>query len=224
MVNRFVNRWKEKEQQPSVVSKIKSIGKPSIDLKQQIIVVTQRIDLQTKTLDNAVKRFQSRDAEIFNGVVKAMSKRDAARANILATELSEIRKVEKMLTHTSIALQSVSMRLNTVSEIGDLVTILSPAKSLLNNISQEMSSILPEASQELGNIGSLLSEIVTTTNQSTDISVDIGKANPEAEEILAEAELLAAKKLEDQLPEVAVGRPIKKLTNAEAERQIEYSS
>ncbi len=187
-------------------------------------MVTQRIDLQTKTLDNAVKRFQSRDTEIFNDVVKAMSKRDGARANILATELSEIRKVEKMLTHTSIALQSVSMRLNTVSEIGDLVTILSPAKSLLNNISQEMSSILPEASQELGNIGSLLSEIVTTTNQSTDISVDIGKANPEAEEILAEAELLAAKKLEEQLPEVAVGRSIKKLTNAEAERQIEYSS
>jgi division protein CdvB (Snf7/Vps24/ESCRT-III family) len=224
LVNRFFNRWKGKDQQPSVVSKIKSIGKPTVNLKQQIIVVTQRIDLQTKTLDNAVKRFQSRDAEIFNNIVKASLERNTARANILATELSEIRKVEKMLTHTSLALQTVSMRLNTVSEMGDLITILSPAKSLLNNISQEMSSILPEASQELGNIGSLLSEIVATTNQSTDISVDIGKANPEAEKILAEAELLAGKKLEDQLPEVATGRPIKKLTNIEAERQIEYSS
>jgi division protein CdvB (Snf7/Vps24/ESCRT-III family) len=224
LVNRFVDRWKDKDQTPSVVSKIKSIGKPSVNLKQQIIVVTQRIDLQTKTLDNAVKRFQSRDVDIFNSVVKALSKRDAARANILATELSEIRKVEKMLTHTSLALQSVSMRLNTVSEMGDLVAVLSPAKSLLNNISLEMSSILPEASQELGNIGNLLSEIVTTTNQSTDVSVDVGRANPEAEKILAEAELLAAKRLEDQLPEVAAGRLIKKLTNVEADGQIEYSS
>jgi division protein CdvB (Snf7/Vps24/ESCRT-III family) len=224
LVNRFVNRWKEKEQEPSVVSKIKGIGKPSIDLKQQIIVVTQRIDLQTKTLDNAVRRFQSRDADIFNSVAKALSERDKARANILATELSEIRKVEKMLTHTSLALQSVSMRLNTVTEMGDLITILSPAKSLLSNISQEMSSILPEASQELGNIGSLLSEIVSSTNQSTDMSVDIGKANPEAKEILAEAELLAGKNLEVQLPEPATERSIKKLTNSEAEGQIEYSS
>jgi division protein CdvB (Snf7/Vps24/ESCRT-III family) len=224
LVNRFVDRWKDKDQTPSVVSKIKSIGKPTVNLKQQIIVVTQRIDLQTKTLDNAVKRFQSRDADIFNSVVKALSKRDAARANILATELSEIRKVEKMLTQTSLALQSVSLRLNTVSEMGDLVAVLSPAKSLLNNISLEMSSILPEASQELGNIGNLLSEIVTTTNQTTDVSVDVGIANPEAKKILAEAELLAAKRLEDQLPEVATGRPIKKLTNVEADSQIEYSS
>jgi len=39
-----------------------------------------------------------------------------------------------------------------------------------------MSNIFPEASQELGNIGNLLSDIVTTTNQSTSMPVDIGKA------------------------------------------------
>jgi division protein CdvB (Snf7/Vps24/ESCRT-III family) len=121
-----------------------------------------------------------------------------------------------MLIHTSLALQSVSMRLSTVSEIGDLVTVLNPARSVLNNIRLEVSSILPEASQELGNIGSLLSEIVTTTNLSTDTSVNIGKASPEAEEILAEAESLAEKRLEDQLPKVAPERNIKKLANVEA--------
>lgn len=216
MVNRFIDRWNDKERQPSLASKIKSVVKPSENLKQQISLVTQRLDVQAKTLDNAVKRFETRDADVFNRVVKALSQRDEARANILATELSEIRKVEKMLMHTSLALQSVSMRLNTVSEIGDLVTVLSPAASLLSNIRSDMSTIFPEASQELGNIGNLLTEIVTTTNQGTETPVNIGRTNPEAQTILEEAQLAAAKKLEEQLPEVTMGSPIKKLTSVEA--------
>lgn len=141
-------KWKQEEKE-SVVSKIKNVTKPQENIKDQIIVVTQKLDMQVRSLDVAVKRFEMRDAEIFQRVVKAMEARDQARANILATELGEIRKVEKMLTHASLALTSVSMRLNTVSEMGDLVAVLSPAKTLLNGVRSEMCSIMPEASQEL---------------------------------------------------------------------------
>ena len=215
MVNRFIDKWTNKEQKQSLVSKIKSVSKPSGNLKEQISFVTQRLDNQTKTLDNAVKHFETRGVEIFDRVVKALSKRDEARANILAIELSEIRKVEKMLTHASLGLQSVSMRLNTVSEIGELIKVLSPAASLLNNIRSDMSTILPQASQELGNIGNLLTEIVTTTNQGTEMPVDIGRTTPEAQTILGEAQLAAEKKLEKQLPEAAIGSPIEKLASLE---------
>ena len=210
-----MDRWTEKEKEPSVVSKIKNIGKPSENLKEQISLVTQRLDVQTRTLDNAVKRFETRDEDIFKRVVKALSERDKARANILATELGEIRKVEKMLTHASLALQSVSMRLNTVSEMGDLVTVLSPAKSVLNNIRSEMCSILPEASQELGNIGNLLSDIVTTTNQGTDTPVNTIMASADALQILEEAEGAAENRLREQIPEAATGPAINKRTSIE---------
>ena len=208
----YRERWRAKESQLSLASQIKEFSKPPVDLKQQINVAIQRLDVQTKTLDAAVFRFQSRDAEIFSRAVKALSERNSARANILAMELSEIRKIEKMLTQTSLALQSVSMRLNTVSEMGDLVAILNPAKSVLSSVSVEMSSILPQASEELGNIGSLLSEICTTTNQSTDIPDNSVRTSLEAEEILAEAESMAMHRLEEQLPNVDVGKPIKKLS------------
>jgi division protein CdvB (Snf7/Vps24/ESCRT-III family) len=205
LVNRFINRWTENEKAPSVVSKIKNIGKSQESLKDQINMVTQRLDAQTRTLDAAVKRFEVRDANLFNRVVKAMAERDTARANILATELSEIRKVEKMLTHASLALQSVSMRLSTVSEMGDLVAVLSPAKGMLNNIRAEMCSILPEASQELGNIGNLLGDIVTTTNQGTDLPMNTIMASADALQILEEAEVAAENKLNNKFPEAATG-------------------
>jgi division protein CdvB (Snf7/Vps24/ESCRT-III family) len=216
LVNRFIERWRNKEKEPSLSSKIKSIGKPSENVKEQIGLVIQRLDVQTKTLDIAVKRFENRDAALFKCVVKALSERDKARANILASELWEIRKVEKMLMQESLALESVSMRLNTVSEIGDLVTVLAPAASVLNSIRSGMSTILPEAGQELENIGSLLTDIVTSTNQSTEMPVNIGTVNADAEKILEEAELAAGNRLKEQFPEAATGVAISKKTSIEA--------
>jgi division protein CdvB (Snf7/Vps24/ESCRT-III family) len=214
--NRFVERWKKKEEQPTLVSKVKSVVKPQENLKEQIALVIQRIDVQTRTLDAAVQRFQNRDADIFNRVVKAFSQRDEARANILATELAEIRKIEKMLTHASLAMQSVSMRLNTVSEMGDLVAVLSPAKSVINSVRSGMCDILPEASAELGSIGNLLNDIVGTTCQTQDIPVNNTRIDPEAEAILKEAEMVTERKLKQQLPEIAENNAGERLASIEA--------
>ncbi len=216
MVKRFTDRWGQKDKDQSILSKIKNVGQPQTNIKEQIGLVTQRLDAQTRSLDAAVTRFQNRDLEVFNRIVAAMAHRDQARANILATELSEIRKVEKMLTHASLALQSVSMRLSTVCEMGDLVAALSPAKTVLGSIRNEMGMILPEASQELGNIGNLLSDICVSTSQNSEIPMNAGASNPEAMAILEEAELAAEKRLKDQLPEVSANSLMRKRASLEA--------
>ena len=113
-------------------------------------------------------------------------------------------------------LQSVSMRLSTVSEMGDLVTILSPAKGMLNSIRSEMCSILPEASMELGNIGNLLSDITATTNQGADEPVNTIMASADALQILEEAEVAAENKLREKIPEAAFGAAINKRSSLEA--------
>ena len=208
LVNGFTRRWKEKEpKDQSVLSKIKNVGQPSVGLKEQIATVVQRIDAQTRSLDAAVARFQNRDKELFNRIIKAMEQRDQARANILATELAEIRKVTKMLSQSSLALQSISMRLSTVSELGDVVTVLAPARGLLNNIRNDMCSIFPEASQELGNIGNLLTEICTTTTQSHDMPTNSIIASADALAILEEAEIAAESRLKERLPEIGLEQP-----------------
>jgi division protein CdvB (Snf7/Vps24/ESCRT-III family) len=215
LVDRFVDRWKKKEKQPSLISTIKGIGKPSRGLKQQISSVIQRIEAQKHKLDNALNRFEKRDAVLFKRVVKALSERDTLRANVLADELAEIRKVEKMLMHAALALESVSLRLNTVSELGDVVTVLAPAAGVLNNIHSGMAGIFPEAGRELGNIGNLLTEIVSSTNQSSGMPVNIGNASAEAEKILEDAELAAEQKLKEQLPEVATAVSMSEKTSVE---------
>jgi division protein CdvB (Snf7/Vps24/ESCRT-III family) len=211
LVDRFVDRWKEKPQNPSFLSKIKDVSKPSVGLKKQINTVLQRIEVQKHKLNNAQSRFEQRDEVLFKRTVKALSERETMRANVLAGELAEIRKVEKMLMHASLALESVSLRLNTVSELGDIVTVIAPAAGVLNNIRSGMSGVFPEAGRELENIGTLLTDIVSTTHQERGVPVNIGTASLEAEKILAEAETAAERKLKEQLPEVstAVSTPEK---------------
>ena len=203
MVDGFVNKWKEKPQQSSFMSKIRDVGKPSVGLKKQISMVLQRIEVQKNKLNNALNRFEQRDATLFKRTVKALSERDNMRANVLAGELAEIRKVEKMLMHASLALESVSLRLNTVSELGDIVTVIAPAAGVLNNIRNGMAGVFPEAGRELENIGTLLTDIVSTTHQDTGMPVNIGNASLEAEKILSEAETAAEQKLREQLPEIS---------------------
>lgn len=215
MVDRFVDRWKEKPQQSSFVSKIKNMGQSSQGLKQQINTVIQRIEIQKHKLNDALSRFEKRDAALFERTVAALSERDTLRANVLAGELAEIRKVEKMLMHASLALESVSLRLSTVSELGDIVTVIAPAANVLNNIRSGMTGVLPEAGLELENIGTLLTEIVSSTNQDTGTPVNIGTASLEAQKILQEAETAAEKKLKKQLPEVSSAGAMQEKTSVE---------
>ena len=203
LVDEFVDRWKEKPQKSSFLLKIKDAGKPSMGLKKQISMVLQRIEVQKNKLNNALSRFEQRDGTLFKRTVKALSERDNMRANVLAGELAEIRKVEKMLMHASLALESVSLRLNTVSELGDIVTVIAPAAGVLNNIRNGMAGVFPEAGRELENIGTLLTDIVSTTHQDNGMPVNIGTANLEAEKILSEAETAAEQKLRKQLPEIS---------------------
>lgn len=215
MVDKFVDRWKEKPQQSSFVSKIKNMGQSSQGLKQQIDTVIQRIEIQKHKLNDALSRFEKRDAALFERTVAALSERDTLRANVLAGELAEIRKVEKMLMHASLALESVSLRLSTVSELGDIVTVIAPAASVLNNIRSGMTGVLPEAGLELENIGTLLTDIVSSTNQDTGTPVNLGTASLEAQKILQEAETAAEKKLKKQLPEVSSAGALQGKTSVE---------
>ena len=203
MVNNFINRWNSKGKDSSILSKIKDSGKPSQGLKQQIVTVIQRIEGQKNKLNNASQRFEQRDLTLFKRITKALTERDTMRANVLASELAEIRKVEKMLMHAGLALESVSIRLKTVSELGEVMTVLAPAAGVLNSIRGGMSGIFPEAGQEIENIGSLLNDIVSTTNQDIRSPVDIKSAGLEATKILKEAEEAASKRLREQFPEVS---------------------
>jgi division protein CdvB (Snf7/Vps24/ESCRT-III family) len=201
LADKFTNKAGAKHRS-SFSTKIRKLVKPPPRLKRSINFAIERIELQVRGLDNALQRFSSRDKTIFNRIVKAYSTKHFLRAKTLANELAELRKVEKMLARTKLALEGISLRLQTVSELGDIITVLAPAAGVINNIRSGMSTIYPEASRELADIGNLLTEIVSSTSQTSELPTNTEAANEDAEKILKEATSVAEQTILKKLPDI----------------------
>ena len=208
MSEKFSKKWGAKEEYQSPLgTKVKEAIRPPGPLKPRLDFAVRRIEVQVQRLDQASDRFSERDKSIFARIVEAYSKHDMPRANVFANELAEIRKMEKMIMHSRLALEQVVLRLRTVSELGDVVSTLAPAVGVLRGIRSGMSSILPEAENELGQIGTMLSGIIIDAGQSSGLTINFDTANEDAQKILTEAASIAEQKMQEKFPELPANMP-----------------
>lgn len=207
MSEKFAKRWEEREVGTPFTTKVKEAVRPPGPLKPRLNFAIRRIDLQIQRLEQAGDRFSERDKSIFARIVEAYTKHDMPRANVFASELAEIRKMEKMMMHARLALEQIVLRLKTVSELGDVVSTLAPAVGVLRGIRSGMANIFPEAEKELGQIGTLLSGIIIDAGQSSGLTINFETANEDAQKILKEAATVAEQRIKEKLPELPAGMP-----------------
>jgi division protein CdvB (Snf7/Vps24/ESCRT-III family) len=201
MMDAFAKRWEKPDERP-FSQKVKEAVRPPGPLKPRLDEAIKRIELQIQRLDQASLRFQERDKTIFNRIVDAYTKHDSARANVFASELVEIRKMEKMIMHARLALEQISLRLKTVTELGDVAVTLLPIVGVIRNIKTGMASISPQAEKELGEIGNLLSGIVLDAGSITGMTINFETVNEDAQKILEEAAAIAEQKMKETFPEL----------------------
>jgi division protein CdvB (Snf7/Vps24/ESCRT-III family) len=203
---KFAGKWKA-EEKPSLNEKIKDKLSSKGSLKPRLDQANKRMKMQIRKLDTAANRISERDKSLFAKTVKAYSKHDVMRAKVYANELSEMRKTRKQITDAKLALEQISLRLGTISEFGDVVGMLSPTVNVLQNIGKGISATLPEAGKELGQIGNLLSGIISESTQNTGMDIDFVAPNDDAKNILDEAAQIAEQNIKQQLPETPVDIP-----------------
>jgi len=203
-VSKFVDRW-EKTDSPGISTRVKESVRPPGPLKPRLDAAVRSIQLQTQKLEIANQRFQERDRMMFSKVVDAYSKHDIDHAKIYANELAEIRKMAKMLMQAKMALEQIVMRLNTVTELGDIVVTLAPAMGVIRSVRSGISSLLPEAERELGDISTTLSSILVDAGQGAGLSLNFDSANEDAMKILNEAATVAEQKVKEKFPELPAG-------------------
>lgn len=211
LTDSFANRW-EKTQEPSFSRKVKEAVRPPGPLKPRLDNAVRRIEVQVQKMDQASTRFNDRDKSIFNQVVDAYSKHDAKRAGVYASELAEIRKMEKTTMHAKLALDHILLRLKTVTELGDIAATLLPAIGVIHEVKNGMSSVSPQISREMGEIGNLLNGIVLDAGTVTGMSVNFESANEDAQKIMEEAAMVAEQRMKDTFPELpgksSLGTPV----------------
>jgi hypothetical protein len=143
----------------------------------------------------------------------ALKKNNKEKAAMCATEIAEVRKLVKFLYNVQLAIERVIMRLETIKELGDIVSDLKPALRLLQGVSQELFQVLPDVSSELDNVNSTIQETLHATKLSADENlVPVGKKTEAGEEILKEVSCFMEQKLAETLPEPPEAPPMKQKT------------
>jgi len=171
-------------------------------LKPRLERATRQIQGQITKLDNRLERLKERDSSTFKRLVAGMEKHDTQRSTALSNELAEVRKMAKLVSQAKIALEQTALRLNTVQDIGDMVATIAPAMSIIRNVRSGLVNFMPEAQHEMGEISNVLSTILVDAGQLGGTTLNFEAANEDAEKILAEASIVAEKRMKENFPEL----------------------
>jgi division protein CdvB (Snf7/Vps24/ESCRT-III family) len=171
-------------------------------LKERVDETIYRLKGQLSKLDMASMKMEQHEKELFEKCVAAQAMGDDARASLYANECAEVRKISKLLLKSKLALEHVLLRLETVEEFGDVITVMGPVAGVITALRKQLGGIVPEVSYELGRIGDELGKMVVEVGEASGQRWDLEPMSTEAQKILAEASALAEQKLKERLPEL----------------------
>lgn len=205
----FDKKW-DKNNVSSTLDKVKDSIKSSDTLRSKLQESISRIDIENRRLDQASQRFQNRDKMVFNKVIEAYSKHDTVSAGAYANELVEIRKMGRMISQASLALEQISLRMKTVTELGDVAVTLMPVVRVIKDIKPCMDAINPQAEKELSEIGNLLNGLVVDAGMVTGLNINFEAMNEDSSKILDEAKNINESRISETFPVLVgteAGRP-----------------
>ena len=112
----FTNNW-QRPQTPSLGEKFNDVIKPKGALKPRLETGIKRLQTQIGKLDGMITKLKQRDEKLFKRIVVATQNHDITTSKVLSKELSEVRKVTKLLGNARIALEQIELRLSTFHDL-----------------------------------------------------------------------------------------------------------
>jgi division protein CdvB (Snf7/Vps24/ESCRT-III family) len=198
----FGNKW-IKPHTENVGNRLFEGLKPQAPLKPRIEEAQNRLHLQISKLDSISAKMQEKDQLIFKRIVNSLQTHDSHYAKVLSSELSQVRKMKQMAMSAKLALEQIQLRLNTITELGDVVVTLSPAMTEIKGLQGKLSS-MPKADQSLGEISNLLDNIMNESGHipTADIAPSNSGLNEEAMKIIEEASTIVEESMKDKFPDL----------------------
>ena len=200
MKNKFVADW-ARQSTPSLSTRVKDAIHP-IPLKERINKTVFRLKLVQRKLEDSSLRSEQKYKKLFNKCVEAQRAKDQTIAIMYANESAQIRIIAKTLTGAQLAVEQVVLRLETVSDFGDIAAEIMPAAETIRALKGRLQGIIPEVSMQLGFINQSLDSLVLEAGEATGSSWNTMASGDEAEKILLEATTVAEQKIRDGFPEL----------------------
>ena len=180
---------------------VKIFQPPQQPIGEIIFQTIRKLKTQKVRLEYATVRLRERDKSLFNACVTQVRMKRQERAVLCANELSEVRKVQKMVMQCQLALERIILRLETIKEVSEIMADLKPALKSLRRLTETMVNVMPDVAQELQRVNDSISETLAITSWGSSDSIPQLTTTTEAgEEILKEVSTVLEKKISEELP------------------------
>ncbi len=200
-MSKFSKGWKAEEKEGFGKKTRDAIRGPK-PIRPQIQRATQQLNGEINKLDAAMNKLKQRENSIFKKTVAAVQAHDQESSKAYSNELAEVRKMTKVVTQSRLALEQISTRLQTVTDMGDFAMTLGPAIGVIRSVRSTLGEAMPDAQGALGEIGNQLNSIMSDVGGITGADFYSPESSEEANKILAEAAAIAEKRMSESLPEV----------------------
>ena len=187
---------------PTLSDKVRDMFKPREPLRRRIAYATYRLRTVLSRLDVFIAKMQERDRVLFEKVVEAHMNKDKSRALMYAGEVAEIRKLAKQVMATRIALEHVTVRLETIREFGEVFVAIGPVMGVVKELKNVLRGIMPELSLDMAEIEEVLHGVVMEAGEFTGMTPEYYVADEEAKKILREAATVAEQRMKESFPEL----------------------
>ncbi len=171
-------------------------------MKQRISGCLFKLKVQQRKLERSSYHMQQRDQALYGKCVLAVQGKNTELASIYANECAEIRKMAKVVLHSELALEQVTLRLEAVNEFGALAYAMLPVASVVKALKSQLEGVMPEVSQELSAVNETLEELNDQVGETTETTFDLSSSSGESQKILQEANLVAEQKMKERFPEL----------------------
>jgi division protein CdvB (Snf7/Vps24/ESCRT-III family) len=193
--------WREVKNSINLSQKFLSKVKPENALKNKVEDAGKKMEQQILRLEQAHNKLKQNHEHIFKKIVEAKKTRNESMAITYATELGEIRKVRDRIGNAKLSMEQIKLRLNTVSELGDIVVTLSPCMSLIKGLAPSISTLMPQMHSSMENLTSTLGDMITDSSLTQESMTPTYNGDEETEAILKEAHDVLESRTLSSIPE-----------------------
>ena len=198
----ITNSW-NKASGESISQKVMGKVKPDEPLKNKIDYAQKRLQLQISKLDSINEKLKKKHDVIFEKIVNAQRNNKNGYAQAYAGELAQVRKMKNMVGGAKLSMEQVKLRLDTVSELGDVVVTLSPCMSIIKGLSPSLSGIMPEANASMQDLSEILGDVMAGSAVNVNNEFGVGNENnADSLAILEEAQSVIAGQTKASIPDV----------------------
>ena len=196
------NSWNKTEGE-SISQKVIGKVKPDEPLKNKIDFAQKKLQFQISKLEGINEKLQKKHDVIFEKIVNAQRNNKTGYAQAYAGELTQVRKMKNMVSGAKLSMEQVKLRLDTVSELGDVVVTLSPCMAIIKGLSPSLSGIMPEANASMQDLSQILGDVMSGSSVGIGDSMSsVPEANADTLAILEEAHSVIAGQTKSSIPDV----------------------